>query len=119
VHEPPQGFATSGTTSRGRTAFEVGMLTSNEPGFYQTGEYGIRIENLLLTIDSASKGFGPFLAFESVTLFPIDQKLIDISLLEKKEIDWLNQYHRKVFDTLSPHLSPEEVAWMEEQCRAI
>lgn len=119
VHEPPQGFATSGTTSRGSTAFEVGMLTSNEPGFYKTGEYGIRIENLLLAIDSASKGFGPFLAFESVTLFPIDQKLIDISLLEKKEIDWLNQYHKKVFDTLSPHLSPEEVAWMEEQCQAI
>ncbi len=119
VHEPPQGFATSVTTSRGSTTFEVGMLTSNEPGFYKTGEYGIRIENLLLTKEASSKGFGPFLAFESITLFPIDQSLINIDLLEDTEIDWLNQYHKKVLDTLSPHLSPEEVAWMEEQCRTI
>lgn len=119
VHEPPQGFATSVTTSRGSTTFEAGMLTSNEPGFYKTGEYGIRIENLLLTKDTASKGFGPFLAFESITLFPIDQNLINIDLLDAGEIDWLNQYHKKVLDILSPHLSPEEGAWMKEQCRAI
>ncbi|MEZ5040878.1 MAG: aminopeptidase P family protein [Saprospiraceae bacterium] len=119
VHEPPQGFATSTTTSRGSTAFEAGMLTSNEPGFYKEKAYGIRIENLIVCVESPENEYGPFLAFDTVTLFPIDQSLIDNKLLNSAEIDWLNQYHRKVFDLLSPHLTATEVLWLKKQCQAL
>lgn len=119
VHEPPQGFATSMTTSRGSTAFEAGMLTSNEPGYYLEGEYGIRIENLMLCVPSKNKEAKDFLAFEAVTLFPIDQKLTDLQLLEDAEIRWLNNYHQTVFEKLSPHLNEEEVEWLKQQCQEI
>lgn len=119
VHEPPQGFATTTTTSRGSTAFVAGMLTSNEPGYYLEGNYGIRIENLMLCIPSKNKLAKDFLAFESLTLFPIDQKLIDVQLLENSEIEWLNHYHQEVLKQLSPHLDLEEVEWLKQQCQEI
>jgi len=119
VHEPPQGFVASAANSRGTTPLEPGMLTSNEPGFYKTGEYGIRIENLVLCAEAGQTDSGRFLKFETLTLFPIDQNLIDSSLLSPQEIDWLNHYHREVFETLSPGLNPEEVEWLKEQCKPI
>lgn len=119
VHEPPQGFATTTTTSRGSTAFEAGMLTSNEPGYYLEGNYGIRIENLMLCVPSPNKQAKDFLAFEALTLFPIDQQLIEVSMLESSEIQWLNNYHQKVLEQLSPHLNQEETEWLKQQCQAI
>lgn len=119
VHEPPQGFAATTTTSRGSTAFVAGMLTSNEPGYYLEGEYGIRIENLILCVPSKNKNADQFLAFETLTLFPLDQHLIDQSLLEKQEINWINNYHQKVFTSLSPHLNEEEAEWLREKCQEI
>ncbi|MBX2875258.1 MAG: aminopeptidase P family protein [Saprospiraceae bacterium] len=119
VHEPPQGFATTTTTARGSTAFEAGMLTSNEPGYYLEGSYGIRIENLMLCIPSKNKKAKDFLAFEALTLFPIDQQLIDLELLEPLEIQWLNSYHQKVLEQLSPHLDLEEIQWLKQQCQEI
>lgn len=119
VHEPPQGFATSNTTSRGSTAFELGMLTSNEPGYYLEGHYGIRIENLILCVPSNKPAATSFLAFETLSLFPIDQKLIEVSLLEAHEMQWINNYHQKVFHLLSPHLQAEEVEWLRVQCQEI
>src|SRR5690606_14244334 len=71
VHEGPQAFGT-GATAKAAVVFEPGMLTSNEPGFYKTGEYGIRIENLVLTVEDHENEYGKFLRFETVTLFPID-----------------------------------------------
>ncbi len=118
VHEPPQGFTT--TASRGGlTPIEEGMITSNEPGFYKTGEFGIRTENLMLTVDDETNEYGDFLRFETITLFPIDKKLIDLKLLTDLEIDWINQYHQEVEDQLLPHLSKEEQKWLEEKCREI
>ncbi len=118
VHEPPQGFTT--TASRGGlTPIEEGMITSNEPGFYKTGQFGIRTENLMLTVNDETNEYGDFLRFETITLFPIDKKLIDLKLLSDLEIDWINQYHQEVEDQLLPHLSKEEQKWLEEKCREI
>lgn len=117
VHEPPQGFAESTTTLRGSTALEAGTVSSNEPGFYKTGGYGIRIENLMLCVPSTKNE--NFLAFESITLFPIETKLIDLSLMSAKDIEWLNQYHQRVYAALSPSLEGEEKAWLWNKCQAI
>ncbi len=119
VHEPPQGFATSATTSRGTTAFEPGMFTSNEPGYYKTGEYGIRTENLVLCVEGPESSGERFLEFETLTLFPIDLELLDISLLTAMEKQWLNDYHQHVFEKLAPLLNPEEVSWLEQKCRTV
>lgn len=116
VHEPPQGFAPSVTTSRGSSVFQAGMLTSNEPGFYLTGAYGIRIENLILCVQADTTDFGEFLAFEPLTLFPIDHRLIDPAMLSPAELRWLNNYHRKVFDQLSPYLTEAETDWLAVRC---
>jgi len=118
VHEPPQGFAPA-ISERGRTVLEPGMFTSNEPGFYQTDAYGIRIENLVLTVEAAENEFGHFLRFETLTLFPIDQKLIEKSLLTDQERSWLNAYHAQVNQTLAPHLTEAEQNWMNAACAPI
>lgn len=117
VHEPPQGFAESTTTLRGSTPLEAGTVSSNEPGFYKTGGYGIRIENLMLCIPSTKNK--DFLAFESITLFPIETKLIDLSLMSAQDIAWLNQYHQRVYASLSPYLEEEAKTWLWNKCQAI
>jgi len=117
VHEPPQGFAESTTTLRGSTPMEEGMVSSNEPGFYKTGAYGIRIENLMLCVPSSKHQ--DFLAFESITLFPIETKLIDMSLMSPLDIAWLNNYHQRVYAALSPSLNGEEKAWLWSKCETI
>ena len=119
VHEAPQGFTPNPKNERGETPFQAGMLTSNEPGFYKAGEYGIRIENLELCVEHRSTDNGRFFAFEPATLFPIDLKLADLSLLTQEEKGWLNDYHRKVLNELTPLLNEEEQAWLEERCRAV
>lgn len=119
VHEPPQGFAPSAVTSRGSTIFKPGMFTSNEPGFYKSGAYGIRIENLVLCVEDETNEWGRFLKFETFTLFPIDKKLIDTQLLTEGELAWLNTYHKKVWEALSPVLDEESKEWMREKCAVI
>ena len=112
VHEGPQGFAPSPVTSRGTTVFKPGMITSNEPGFYKDGEYGIRIENLVLCVEAGENEYGKWLKFEDLTLFPIDTDLIDKKQMTQREISWLNDYHAKVFAELSPELNAEETEWL-------
>jgi Xaa-Pro aminopeptidase len=118
VHEPPQGFVSS-LAIRGTTAMEVGMLTSNEPGFYKTGEYGIRIENLMLTVPSVTTEYGSFLKFETVTYFPIETSLIQRNLLEKSEKKWLNDYHKRTYHKIAPLLDAADKAWLKQKCAAI
>lgn len=115
VHEPPQGFIT-GLGSRGVTVMEPGMLTSNEPGFYKTGAYGIRIENLVLAVPDETTDYGQFLRFDTVTLFPIDLQLVDGSLLSKAERRWLNAYHDEVFAHVGPELGEADRKWLKEKC---
>lgn len=118
VHEPPQGFV-SGLNERGKTVHQPGMYSSNEPGFYKENEYGIRIENLIICQEAGETDSGRFLQFETITLFPIDTNLIEKERLSNREINWLNEYHKQVFDQLSEHLSSEERAWLEEKCKPI
>lgn len=119
VHEPPQGFTPNPRGERGETPFQPGMLTSNEPGFYKTGAYGIRIENLELCIEGPTTDEGRFFCFEPVTLFPIDLKLAEPAMLTEEEREWLNDYHQKVFQELAPMLTEEERKWLEARCQAI
>lgn len=118
VHEPPQGIV-PGLNARGTTPHVVGMFTSNEPGFYKDGEYGIRIENLVLCVEAEKTDFGQFLQFETVTLFPIDTTLIDVAILTKAEKLWLNSYHKRVYKKLSPLLNAEEQEWLAQKCQRI
>ncbi len=120
VHEGPQGFATSAVTSRGRTALQPGMVTSNEPGFYRTGHYGIRIENLVLCVEDRSTDYGNFLKFETLTLFPIDRRLLQLDMLLEEERQWLNNYHQQVLAGILPLLKEdEERTWLRQQCQPV
>lgn len=115
VHEGPQGI--SPHLHRSKTIFEAGMLTSNEPGLYIAGEYGIRTENLILC--QQVENMEGFLYFETLSLFPIDRNLIVENRLDAKEKSWLNQYHEKVGSMLGPLLDKHERQWLEEKCRFI
>ena len=115
VHEGPQTIGT-GASGNAQVSMEPGMLTADEPGIYREGKYGIRTENLILCVPSRETEFGRFLKFETVTLCFIDTELVDKSLLNEKEIKWLNDYHQKVFEKLSPHLDEDEREWLEAKC---
>ncbi|RME96986.1 MAG: aminopeptidase P family protein [Bacteroidetes bacterium] len=119
VHEGPQGISPS-LAGKAKTAFRVGMITSNEPGFYREGHYGIRIENLVLCEHDQKTPYGTFLRFRTLTLFPIDRKLIERSMLTEGERRWLNHYHAQVERELSPLLAHKaEQAWLRQQCAPI
>jgi Xaa-Pro aminopeptidase len=118
VHEGPQSIGPVFGTGT-RTILEPGMLTSDEPAVYREGEYGIRIENLILCCNDKETHYGQFLKFETVSLCYIDKTLIDVSLLDQKEIDWLNSYHAEVYEKLSSHLTSEENEWLKEKTSAL
>ena len=113
VHEGPAGIS-----PRYATPFEPGMIVSNEPGYYKDGAYGIRIENLVLVTDSAV-GAGDFLEFETLTLCPIDLRLIDERLLTSAERDWLNAYHRRVWREIGPAVTGDVKAWLKAATRPL
>lgn len=121
VHEGPQVIAYSASTPPER-AMKVGMISSNEPGLYREGKWGIRIENLVVNQPVANPQeteFGNYLHFETVTLCPIDTRLIEPSLLRDDEKDWLNSYHRNVFNELKDRVEGEALAWLTERTQAI
>ena len=115
VHEGPQNIR----LEENPVALQPGMVTSNEPGLYRADEYGIRIENLIVTQEYKENEFGAFYNFETITLCPIDTTPIVKELLTDKEVEWFNNYHTMVFDTLSPHLNEEEKAWLKEKTKDI
>ena len=119
VHEAPQGFSPVPHTPRANVTFEPGMLTSNEPGLYKAGKYGIRTENLVICVEDGKGEFGKFLRFETVTLFPIDLSLVAKNMLTKEEKLWLNAYHEEVYEKLSPGLNKAEKEWLKEKCKFI
>ena len=114
VHEGPQRIASFGGMSE---PLVPGMICSNEPGYYKTDEYGIRIENLVLVekreIDGAEK---EMMGFETLTFAPIDRNLIDPSLLAAEELEWLNSYHAKTLKIVGPQLEGDAKAWLEAAC---
>ena len=118
VHEGPQRIAkaSGGQAGTNQELFE-GMILSNEPGYYKGGEYGIRIENLVLTVKrEIAGGEGVWLGFEPLTFVPFDRTLVDRSLLSEDVIAWWNDYHAKTRELLAPQLDGEALAWLEEAC---
>ncbi|HEY0311933.1 MAG TPA: aminopeptidase P family protein [Allosphingosinicella sp.] len=121
VHEGPQRIAPAGSSqSGGDEPLKAGMLLSNEPGYYKTGEYGIRIENLVLVAPQEVQGAEKkLLGFETLTFAPIDPALVEVSLLSPEERDWLNAYHAQVLEVVGPQLEGEVKAWLEAQCKPL
>jgi Xaa-Pro aminopeptidase len=96
------------------------MIISNEPGYYKAGEYGIRIENLVLVEEREIAGAeGRYFGFENLTWAPIDKTLVDASLLTDSEVRWWNDYHAKVLEIVGPQLDGEALGWVTEACAAI
>jgi len=112
VHEGPQSIR----MDENPITLQSGMILSNEPGLYRANEYGIRIENLVHVVPAKETEFGNFLKFETLTLFPIDKKLIDAKLLTEQELSWINNYHLSVYNTLSKELNAEEREWLTQKC---
>ncbi len=108
-HEGPQNIR----LNENPTPLQPGMITSNEPGLYLTDRYGIRCENLIVTEPCMKTEFGQFYDFKTMTLFPFDLSLFDLSIMTDDEIAWVNNYHSMVRSRLTPLLTPEEAAWME------
>ena len=115
VHEGPQSIR----MEHNPVTLEPGMVTSDEPAIYRTGEYGIRTENIVLVQEDSETEYGKFYSFDTLTLCYIDTRPIVVKMLSEEERLWLNKYHKKVYDLLSPHLSEEEQAWLKEKTSEI
>ncbi len=115
VHEGPQSIRERDNG----VEMQLGMITSNEPGIYKPERYGIRTENLTLTVKDCETEFGTFYAFETITMCPIHLKAIDTDMLNRDEKEWLNSYHATVYKKLNKHLSVEEKKWLKNQTRSI
>lgn len=121
VHEGPQRIAkASGGQAGTSQELLAGMILSNEPGYYKAGEYGIRIENLVLVEPRAMAGSdGEYLGFENLTWAPIDRTLVDTSLLTREELQWWNDYHAQVEAILAPQLEGDALAWLKQTCQPL
>lgn len=114
-HEGPQNIR----LNINPTPLQPGMITSNEPGLYLEGRYGIRLENLIVTVPAMETEFGRFYKFDTMTLFPFDTALMQTEIMTDAEIEWVNAYHAEVRRRLTPLLSAEEAAWIEEKTAPI
>ena len=115
VHEGPQSIR----MEENPTTLKPGMMTSDEPGLYRAGEYGIRTENMILTREDSETEFGKFLSFDTLTLCYIDTRLVIVPMLSAREHAWLNKYHQRVYDAISPYLNEEEKAWLKAKTAEI
>ena len=115
VHEGPQNIR----MNENPATLQTGMVTSNEPGLYRAGKYGIRLENLIVTQKETTTEFGDFYSFETITLCPLDTKPVKKELLNPEEIAWLNNYHKEVFNKLSPLLNDGETKWLKDKTHEI
>ena len=115
VHEGPHRIAGQSNS----VSLEKGMVVSIEPGIYKEGRHGIRIENIVFVEDDIKTEFGQFLKFQTLSFAPIDLKAIDENLLSKKEKTWLNNYHKDVYNNISPYLNGEEKTWLKKNTEEI
>ena len=114
-HEGPQNIR----MNENPAILEVGMIVSDEPGLYRTDKWGIRIENLITVVEAEKTEFGDFLKFETLTLFPYERRLIDTSMLDNGEIEWINNYQQRVYDTIAPLLNDDERMWLKDKCEKL
>ena len=120
VHERPNGIRWKMVPERqDNCVLEAGMVTSDEPGIYIEGSHGIRTENLMVCVKDEKNEYGQFMKFEFLTYVPIDLDAIDKSLMRPEDIEHLNQYHKAVYEKISPYLEEEEREWLKEATRAI
>ena len=115
VHEGPQKIA----PGNNGVALEPGMVVSNEPGLYREGQYGIRIENLVAVQSAGESEFGEFYSFETLSWCPIDRRLIEVHMLTPHEREWVDAYHREVWEVLSPLLDDDAGAWLQDATAAL
>ena len=116
VHEGPNSFRyRPSVNGRNDCVLEEGMITSDEPGIYLEGKFGIRLENMIVCQKDMENTYGSFLCFDSLTLVPFDRSAIIAEELSTKEREWLNKYHQKVFETIAPYLTEEEACWLKEE----
>lgn len=118
VHEGPNSIGTA-AAAHPKAYLAAGMVLTNEPGIYREGKHGIRTENVLQIVEAEETEFGKFLKFETITLFPIELDLVNSSMLTKKEKEWLNDYHKKVYDKLNSLLDKKEQAWLMQKTKQI
>ena len=114
VHEGPHAL-----NGRNTVVFQPGMIVTDEPGVYEGGQVGIRIENELMCVHKADNQYGTFLGFEPIMFVPIATSPVVPGVLTRDELDWLNAYHREVFTKLAPRLTEEERDWLAKKCAAI
>jgi Xaa-Pro aminopeptidase len=119
VHEGPNSFRWKQQDSGKEAALEEGMVTTDEPGLYLEGRYGIRLENELLCIRDEKNEYGQFMSFENLTYVPFDLDALDPGQLTEQERTYLNDYHARVYEKVSPHLTEAERAWLREATREI
>ena len=120
VHERPNGIRFKMVPERMDNAvLEAGMICSDEPGIYIEGSHGIRTENMIVCKNAEKNQYGQFMEFEYLTYVPIDLDALDVSLMEKKDIQYLNEYHKAVYEKISPYLTEEEAAWLKEATREV
>ena len=119
VHEGPQNIRYRYVEGAGEAVLEEGMLVTDEPGVYLQGRYGIRTENVLLVQKDFENEDGQFMKFETLTFVPIDLELIDVKCLDEKTKDYLNDYHRQVYEKVSPYLNEEERNWLKENTKNV
>lgn len=120
VHEVPARINWKGRPGYGENdPFKPGMIVSNEPGFYKEGAHGVRLENLILCQEAETTEYGRFLNFETLTIVPFDLDAVDVTLLDSKEKQLLNDYHSRVYNELSAYMTEEELVWLKTATRAI
>ncbi len=121
VHEAPNGFRWKIVPERNDSCvLEPGMITSDEPGVYEEGKFGIRHENEILVKAAGKNRYGQFLEFEPLTFVPFDRDGIDPALMTEDEIQWLDDYHRDVYDKIAPRLKDESIkAWLKDVTRPL
>lgn len=112
VHEGPQSFRFRITENGPAVVLEEGMILSNEPGYYCAGKYGIRHENLVLCTETQKTEYGRFMKLDTLTMVPFDIDAIDPQQMTEQELKWLNEYHQRVYQTLSPYFEGEELVWL-------
>ncbi len=120
VHEGPNGFRYREIPGRSEMAvFEPGMITTNEPGYYKDGHFGIRLENCIVCEEGEKTVWGRFLKFSALTMVPFDLDAVDVSAMSLEEIRLLNEYHTEVYETIAPHLNEEEAEWLKYATRKV
>ena len=119
VHEGPNAFRPKINSMSAVFPLTAGVITTDEPGLYYDGEYGIRTENELLCVEDEKTEYGQFYHFENITLVPIDLDGIDVSMLTEDERKELNTYHARVYETIAPKLTANEAKWLKEATKAI